>query len=137
MTLGSLDLDQLFAVGQNLITVHNRIPPLDFLDVILRVVDQSDVLLGPLMTQLSLGDSDGTVFSSTALPLALPDFNEWESTLFKLNEVDIWGLNLVQGNLDSFFVVPEPSAVLLLAFSLAALGWGRRGQSGRIHDADA
>lgn len=74
----------------------------------------------------SLIDSDSTLFASDALPLAPPDFSEFEIILASLIFFDLPVNQVVNFQVDSLFVIPEPSTALLLGGGLLSLGAARR-----------
>ena len=112
--------------GDNFVTIIDNPGGPDWYSVTMPVSDSPQVGVPRLHLVLSLVDSDGDAFSTTAITLVPPDLSKFESNLFGLLEGGTGGLYL-EGTVTSLFLVPEPSSVLLLGVGVAAvIGLRRR-----------
>jgi hypothetical protein len=81
----------------------------------------------PIRWDMSLIDSDGSVFGSTALPLTPPDLSSFSRGEWRLVFGGVNGEQIVSGAFSTLTAVPLPPAVLLFGAGVVALiGLGAR-----------
>lgn len=120
ITLGTLHVSSEAMSGSNILTISVRNGPTDSLSV---AAFEPNVPGGsgfPLDLGLSFGDSTGTALSSDGLPAALPSPGAFDSHSGFLGDYGPGGTLLIGFDVTGWHV-PEPSLLVLMAASAAAL----------------